>query len=815
MVAKIMRKVLASIALVSVLSAQIISTNALSLSEDLTSETVNRTAVMLSAEEKKTTVGENAEALLGDFFIGQKGLAETDLTGGAYVEFQLSVSGYDKIEALVDETVSAEVNKKLPDALKEALKGVEGDEAIAATTEQVTAAVTADAKAGVMQLVFTSVGGGSVTCDFFDQIKGDGVTDVRIIKADEKRVAQDDNFNWGKVTGWNLQFGEKVAKIAAGDAFDAEIGVKNLRTAFFRPVPNVPSSALDVLEFEPFFRSLGKGDPSATGAWSFDIFMNVNLEAADFSQAEFIEFDFYVSDYDKTMALFEVKENVGLRLSLGSEPANRYGARAVYDFQNQLKKTDAGWSHVKVPVGDLFPLGEFDRGSVSNWMIGLEGLAGFTLGDACDLVFGVANICGTPGPDTPPANAVVTFDTEETSATLGNGEVDAQFHYFSDILYKVGLPAKDFSQADFVELDLYISDYETLKSVMDASDGKVNDLLFCIGSKEGDRYANRWGASIWPLLADVGEDGWVHLKLKKSDFQNMGSGLLDWTQACTWGFSFNGPNFVGLPVGDAWDVRITVKNIYATAKPVLVQPDPDKPAKPDKDAIYLSDCEKMVEENGDSWNPATVQIDTTYKTEGKASVSQKFMQQPDTSNVMRYVFEQKDFSKVKTLKFDVFVDDLDLMAKTKFAVSLTGDNRGTSKYFRWDVDTTSWKPGWNSVEIDVTKGFTKDDGADMSKIRCFVFGAKDSAFAEGDELIVRLDNLRVTGSLDAGDPSNPSNPSTPEDPSSPTENESSTAGDPTGSESENPGTGAATGAAAFAVMAAAGGALLVSRRRGK
>ena len=172
------------------------------------------------------------------------------------------------------------MNKKLPDALKEALKGVEGDEAIAATTEQVTAAVTADAKAGVMQLVFTSVGGGSVTCDFFDQIKGDGVTDVRIIKADEKRVAQDDNFNWGKVTGWNLQFGEKVAKIAAGDAFDAEIGVKNLRTAFFRPVPNVPSSALDVLEFEPFFRSLGKGDPSATGAWSFDCLLYTS-DAAD------------------------------------------------------------------------------------------------------------------------------------------------------------------------------------------------------------------------------------------------------------------------------------------------------------------------------------------------------------------------------------------------------------------------------------------------------------------------------------------------------------------------------------------------------
>lgn len=82
------------------------------------------------------------------------------------------------------------------------------------------------------------------------------------------------------------------------------------------------------------------------------------------------------------MALFEGKENVGLRLSLGSEPANRYGARAVYDFQNQLKKTDAGWSHVKVPVGDLFPLGEFDRGSVSNWKSDWKASRALQLGDA-------------------------------------------------------------------------------------------------------------------------------------------------------------------------------------------------------------------------------------------------------------------------------------------------------------------------------------------------------------------------------------------------------------------------------------------------
>ena len=305
MAKKIMRKVLASISLVGLLAVQFVTAQALPLADDLNSETVNRTAVMLSEAEKKAAVGKDNAAPLSKFYIGQKNLAETDLFGGAYVEFQLSVSGYDKIKALVEETVSAEVNEKLPDALEEALQGIEGDEAIKAETEKVTAQITADAKAGVMQLVLGSVGDGTAVCDFFDQIEGDGVTDVRIIKADKKRVAQDDNFNWGKVTSWNLQFGEKVAAITAGAAFEAEIGVKNLRTAFFRPVPNAPSRALDILEFDPFFRSLGKGDPSATGAWSFDIFMNKNLEAADFSKAEFIEFDFYLSDYDRTMALFE------------------------------------------------------------------------------------------------------------------------------------------------------------------------------------------------------------------------------------------------------------------------------------------------------------------------------------------------------------------------------------------------------------------------------------------------------------------------------------------------------------------------------
>lgn len=779
MAAKIMRKVLASIALVSVLSAQIIAANALPLSDDLTSKTVNRTVAMLDEEGAKKPIGENAQATFGGLSVGKQDLAQVDLTGGQYVEFQFYVSDYE--------------------ALKAAMEAA-GD------------------KVDTLQLILGSNDSGakgSVTCKFFDQVKQDGWTDIRIIKAD----LPENNINWALVTDWSLAFGGKdPAGAAVGDAYAVELGVKNLRTAFFRPVPVAPSSALDTMKCEPLFKSIGKGKSDAQCQWIVDYFNGINLAPADFSKAAFVEFDFYISDYDAVKGLMDAsgEKVTAFRLSLGSKPGNMYEERAVYDFQAQVKKTDTGWNHIKIPIGDFFNLG-VDWSKVSTWFIGFEGpgMLGYPLGDVYNVVFGAANICATPEADPRPGNAVVTFDPEETSATLGNGEVDAQFHYFSDILYKVGLPAKDFSNADFVELDLYISDYETLKSVVDASDGKVSDLLFCIGSKEGDRYANRWGASIWPLLADVGEDGWVHLRLKKDAFQNVGSGPLDWTKACTWGFSFNGSGFVGLPVGDAWDVRITVKNIYGTAKDVLVQPDPDKPAKPDKDAIYLSDCEKMVEENGDSWNPATVQIDTTYKTEGKASVSQKFMQQPDTSNVMRYVFEQKDFSKVKTLKFDVFVDDLDLMAKTKFAVSLTGDNRGTSKYFRWDVDTTSWKPGWNSVEIDVTKGFTKDDGADMSKIRCFVFGAKDSAFAEGDELIVRLDNLRVTGSLDAGDPSNPSNPSTPEDPSSPTENESSTAGDPTGSESENPGTGAATGAAAFAVMAAAGGALLVSRRRGK
>lgn len=100
--AKIMRKVLASIALVSVLSAQIITANALPLSDDLTSETVNRTVAMLDEEGAKKPIGENAQATFGGLSIGKQDLAQVDLTGGQYVEFQFYVSDYEALKAAME-----------------------------------------------------------------------------------------------------------------------------------------------------------------------------------------------------------------------------------------------------------------------------------------------------------------------------------------------------------------------------------------------------------------------------------------------------------------------------------------------------------------------------------------------------------------------------------------------------------------------------------------------------------------------------------------------------------------------------------------
>lgn len=279
-----MRKVLASIALVSVLSAQIITANALPLSDDLTSETVNRTVAMLDEEGAKKPIGENAQATFGGLSIGKQDLAQVDLTGGQYVEFQFYVSDYE--------------------ALKAAMEAA-GD------------------KVDTLQLILGSNDSGakgSVTCKFFDQVKQDGWTDIRIIKAD----LPENNINWALVTDWSLAFGGKEpAGAAVGDAYAVELGVKNLRTAFFRPVPVAPSNALDTMKCDPLFKSIGKGKSDAQCQWIVDYFNGINLAPADFSKAAFMEFDFYISDYDAVKGLMDASEEkvTAFRISLGPSPA--------------------------------------------------------------------------------------------------------------------------------------------------------------------------------------------------------------------------------------------------------------------------------------------------------------------------------------------------------------------------------------------------------------------------------------------------------------------------------------------------------------
>lgn len=75
-----------------------------------------------------------------------------------------------------------------------------------------------------------------------------------------------------------------------------------------------------------------------------------------------------------------------------------YEERAVYDFQAQVKKTDTGWNHIKIPIGDFFNLG-VDWSKVSTWFIGFEGpgMVGYPLDDVYNVVFGAAKYLRHPG----------------------------------------------------------------------------------------------------------------------------------------------------------------------------------------------------------------------------------------------------------------------------------------------------------------------------------------------------------------------------------------------------------------------------------
>ena len=412
------------------------------------------------------------------------------------------------------------------------------------------------------------------------------------------------------------------------------------------------------------------------------IFSNPGLAAYDY-----FEFDCYVDDIDN----FDAR-NVKLYLNVRTNSASK----GTFEFDEQIKHS--GWNHVKVAAN----LNSDNLNSITKARFYIDIDAGST--GATDR-YRIANICATKI-ILPAKNNIMGETIGELN--VGNGLKTSGWkegRYNSAGCYQEGLTAADLSDADYIELDMYV---ESRQGILDA----IADL----DSKNGDNGA-RWRLMLSSISGDyrgsnytsvyylenfenyITKDGWNHIAIPVRAFVHTGSATL--SSIASWGINFyiatNDTNI-------AKDQKIAVCNICGTK---IVTPE-----KENTNGTTAADLNAGSGLLTSGWKEGRYNSAGCYQ-EGLTPV---------------------DLSGADYIEFDLFVESkrgileaiADLDSKNGDAgarwrlmlSSIPGDYRGsnyTSVYYLENFEEYITKDGWNHVVIPVS-AFVHTGSASLSSI---------------------------------------------------------------------------------------------------
>lgn len=425
-------------------------------------------------------------------------------------------------------------------------------------------------------------------------------------------------------------------------------------------------------------------------------YLNENKTAFNMAAEEFIEFDI----------LFETEvENPAIRLFFVDENDRK----GFFDVTTKDKKSKNGWFHLTLVPSD------FDTG----W--GLNGdrtkvVYFFFEGGIEDgpSVY-VRNFCFTyfPKPKLETRFPIVLeTDISGTYSKISGGNSTKTISYFNADKSEV-----DLSQVSHIELDIYIESQEPTRGVR----------FYFIDSAY--KYANE-GRGFWGLEFETGK--WVHVLLDLSTVET--------------GYGMNGDKTKAIGMMfESWttdDDKFIFQNIALTKRNTLPINVIDMPETPDKDSMYISDAESLMNDLG-IWNSSGIITDSRYKTEAKKSVLITVRGGDGASNSMRFLFNDPcNFSAAQSLRFDLLIDDIALAAKNKIKVQLTSNKRFKDKAFVYYINGADLQFGWNSFDVPLSK-FTAQSGADISSIYGLSIGIDNAVLGTNDYFLFGLDNIRV------------------------------------------------------------------------
>lgn len=455
-----------------------------------------------------------------------------------------------------------------------------------------------------------------------------------------------------------------------------------------------------------------------------------------------LEFDFYVDDWEA------LKNNpdfatVNLRLYYTANCSDAeqvtYGI-SKEDLDKLFAESEDGWVHVKLDIfGHTF-------NEVYGSMFFME--MNQAMKPTQDYQLQVKNIVVTTDP------AVIPPEPPEEGTLLAEGEIfqwgpilgpNVNANWINKNYTLNDGNGMDFSKFTELQLDYMVSDWESLKALPNF--GSINIRLITDPS-DVNKFVQT-GLTVEDLEEQGVKSGWNRLKFPMPE-EEVGTVYQI--------MIFIEDNAKTTPDKN---YRMGYVNIYGLETVIVdntpVAPAvPDQPVRPDKDSVYISDCEGLIA--GGTWGPNDLQVDTDAKTEGGASLYNIFHSELGTrgSALRLSIGENMNLTGAKELRFDMYISSVELLkSRTKMAVRLATDSRGNSEYIQWDIDKFGeLKDGWNSIVLSFSDISSEDEGFNIADIACFNLFCEEQNL-EGEEMLrINVDNIRVfgaDGALNGGD----------------------------------------------------------------
>lgn len=287
--------------------------------------------------------------------------------------------------------------------------------------------------------------------------------------------------------------------------------------------------------------------------------MGETKEIAAVGDAAYIEFDLFTEDRELFCQSFlQDKSGNAVSAALCLKVYNTVSSQSLTFSGIQNKILISGWNHIVLPLTDAQSNGFDKNGAVSGWELTVAGADGKESPYAGRFVF-LDDLCATGTQAPEPSNQYDTvsvlameqkrFDLKNTFANSGTGE-------------EKPLQPVDFSEAMFVEFDLYVQNYDAWKKAM--AEGGYREIQMRISSNVTDSVRDSKTADFAGMITKI---GWNHLCIPLGNFvKGNTSGTLDVSAVAVYKFYYGGsdktkPDTTGIANG----LYLSVANICGTA----------------------------------------------------------------------------------------------------------------------------------------------------------------------------------------------------------------------------------------------------------